>query len=32
VVQGSRWQAECNSQRLSSFDSYQAEATFPRIR
>ena len=32
VVQGSRWQAECNSQRLSSFDSYRAEATFPRIR
>ena len=32
VVQGSRWQAECNRQRLSSFDSYQAENTFPRIR
>ena len=32
VVQGSRWQTECNRQRLSSFDSYKAETTFPRIR
>jgi len=32
VVQGSRWQAECNRQRLSSFDTYKAESTFPRIR
>ena len=32
VVQGSRWQAECNRQRLSSFDSYQADNSFPRIR
>jgi len=32
VVQGSRWQAECNRQRLSSFETYKAESTFPRIR
>ncbi|MCK0151839.1 adenine phosphoribosyltransferase [Marivita sp. S6314] len=29
VVQGSRWQTECNAQRLSSFDTYRAERTFP---
>jgi adenine phosphoribosyltransferase len=32
VQQGSRWQAECNAQRLSSFDSYRAELVFPKIR
>jgi adenine phosphoribosyltransferase len=32
VVQGSRWQTECNAQDLQSFKTYQAEATFPRIR
>ena len=31
VVQGSRWQTECNAQDLQSFKTYQAEATFPRI-
>jgi adenine phosphoribosyltransferase len=30
VVPGSRWQAECNAQRLSSFDSYTPELAFPR--
>jgi len=29
VMQQSTWQAECNAQRLSSFDSYDAERTFP---
>ena len=29
VLPGSRWQAEANGQRLSSFDSYRAERTFP---
>lgn len=29
VVPGSVWQAECNAQRLSSFDRYRAERTFP---
>lgn len=32
VVQGSQWQADCNAQDLQSFKTYQAEATFPRIR
>ena len=32
VQQGSRWQAECNAQRLSSFQSYRPELAFPRIR
>ena len=32
VVQGSRWQAECNAQRLSSFDRYTPDLAFPRIR
>ncbi len=31
VVPGSRWQAECNSQALSSFASYKPEMAFPRI-
>ncbi len=30
VVPGSRWQAECNSQTLSSFDSYSPELAYPR--
>ena len=30
VVPGSRWQTECNEQRLSSFDDYQPELAFPR--
>jgi adenine phosphoribosyltransferase len=30
VVPGSRWQAECNAQTLSSFDSYAPELAFPR--
>lgn len=29
VVPGSQWQTECNSQRLSSFDTYSAARTFP---
>ncbi|MCX7646457.1 MAG: phosphoribosyltransferase family protein [Rhodobacteraceae bacterium] len=29
VMPGSAWQAECNAQRLSSFDRYRAERTFP---
>ncbi len=29
VMPGSRWQMECNAQRLSSFDSYQPESAFP---
>ncbi len=29
VVPGSRWQGECNAQRLSSFDSYRPELAFP---
>ncbi|MBS0124920.1 phosphoribosyltransferase family protein [Thetidibacter halocola] len=29
VMQDTPWQAECNAQRLSSFDSYAAERTFP---
>jgi adenine phosphoribosyltransferase len=32
VVQGSKWQLECNRQRLSSFDDYRAELAFPEIR
>jgi adenine phosphoribosyltransferase len=31
VVQGSRWQTECNAQSLSSFKSYKAELVFPKI-
>ena len=32
VQQGSRWQAECNAQRLSSFRNYRPELVFPEIR
>lgn len=32
VVQGSRWQKECNSQTLSSFKSYKPEAAFPQTK
>lgn len=32
VQQGSRWQTECNAQRLSSFDRYTPDLAFPRIR
>ena len=32
VVQGSRWQTECNAQKLSSFASYRPELVFPAIR
>ena len=31
VVPGSRWQAECDAQRLASFDSYDPASVFPRI-
>lgn len=30
VVPGSRWQAECNAQTLSSFETYRPELAFPR--
>jgi adenine phosphoribosyltransferase len=32
VVPESRWQMECNAQKLSSFATYKAEDVFPRIR
>ena len=32
VVPGSRWQVECNSQTLSSFDTYTPESAFPQNR
>lgn len=32
VVQGSRWQTECNSQKLSSFDTYAPQAAFPQTK
>ena len=32
VVQGSRWQAECNAQTLSSFADYKPEMAFPKRR
>lgn len=32
VVPGSRWQAECNAQKLSSFQTYRSETAFPQIR
>lgn len=32
VQLGSRWQAECNAQRLTSFDTYRADLVFPKIR
>lgn len=31
VVPGSVWQAECNRQRLSSFETYQPSRAFPRV-
>ena len=31
VVQGSRWQTECNAQKLSSFANYKPEMAFPAI-
>jgi adenine phosphoribosyltransferase len=31
VVQGSRWQRECNAQSLSSFKTYAPEMVFPKI-
>ena len=30
VVRGSKWQAECNAQFLSSFDDYKPEMAFPK--
>lgn len=30
VVQGSRWQSECNAQKLSSFEVYKPEMAFPK--
>jgi len=32
VVRGSKWQAECNAQTLSSFEDYRPELAFPRKR
>jgi adenine phosphoribosyltransferase len=32
VVPGSRWQLECNAQKLSSFATYKPEDVFPRIQ
>ena len=32
VVPGSRWQEECNAQRLSSFETYRPEMAFPEDR
>lgn len=32
VVQGSKWQEECNRHDLASFKTYRPELTFPRIR
>jgi adenine phosphoribosyltransferase len=32
VVPGSRWQTECNAQKLSSFANYKPEMVFPKIR
>jgi adenine phosphoribosyltransferase len=31
VVQGSKWQTECNAQELSSFEGYRPEMVFPRV-
>jgi adenine phosphoribosyltransferase len=31
VAQGSRWQAECNAQKLSSFQHYRPELVFPAV-
>jgi hypothetical protein len=30
-MQGSRWQVECNAQKLSSFESYKPEMVFPAV-
>jgi adenine phosphoribosyltransferase len=32
VIPGSKWQTQCNAQRLSSFDSYKPEMAFPARR
>ena len=32
VQQGSTWQAECNAQKLKSFETYRPELVFPKIR
>lgn len=32
VVQGSRWQTECNAQALSSFKTYKPESAFPQTK
>lgn len=32
VVPGSTWQTECDAQTLSSFDDYQPEMAFPKVR
>ncbi len=32
VVQGSRWQRECNAQKLSSFERYTPQMAFPKRR
>jgi adenine phosphoribosyltransferase len=32
VVQGSRWQTECNNQSLTSFKTYTPEAAFPQTK
>jgi len=32
VVPGSKWQAECNQQTLSSFADYKPEMVFPTIK
>ena len=32
VVPGSRWQAECNAQTLSSFATYTAQSAFPQTK
>ena len=31
VVQGSRWQAECNAQKLSSFERYTPDLAWPKV-
>lgn len=32
VQQGSKWQTECNAQKLSSFDTYKPESAFPQTK
>ncbi|MEM7507327.1 MAG: phosphoribosyltransferase family protein [Pseudomonadota bacterium] len=32
VIQGSQWQAECDRQRLESFETYRPEMAFPKQR